>query len=60
MNNTDLSKRSSRSSRNVVVHGYLDVDMTMVADILRNRLDDLLSFVATIRLDLAGHGQREP
>ena len=43
--------------RNVVVHGYQDVDLAVVADIVRNRLDDLLSFVATIRRDLIGRRQ---
>ncbi len=35
--------------RNVVVHGYDDVDPDIVRDILAHHLDDLLSFAATIR-----------
>jgi uncharacterized protein YutE (UPF0331/DUF86 family) len=35
--------------RNVLVHGYDDVDLTVVREILDRRLDDLLVFVATIR-----------
>lgn len=31
--------------RNVLVHGYDDVDLAVVEDIVRNRLDDLLQFV---------------
>src|SRR5207244_1603687 len=31
--------------RNVVVHGYLDVDTGVVREILERHLDDLLSFV---------------
>jgi uncharacterized protein YutE (UPF0331/DUF86 family) len=34
--------------RNVLVHGYDDVDLAVVDDIVRNRLDDLLRFVAVI------------
>jgi len=42
--------------RNVVVHGYLEVDVTIVEDILQNRLADLLAFVETIRRSLANAG----
>ena len=35
--------------RNVLVHGYDVVDLDVVADVLRNRLEDLLEFVAVIR-----------
>ena len=35
--------------RNVIVHGYQDVDLGVVEDVLRNHLDDLLAFVAAIR-----------
>ena len=38
--------------RNVLVHGYQDVDLEVVRDILVNRLDDLLAFVRTIRARL--------
>lgn len=35
--------------RNVIVHGYQDVDLAILEDVLRNHLDDLLAFVAAIR-----------
>jgi len=35
--------------RNVLVHGYEDVDLAIVEDVLRNHLDDLLDFVAAIQ-----------
>lgn len=35
--------------RNIVVHGYGDVDVAIVRDIVEHRLDDLLAFVAAIR-----------
>ena len=38
--------------RNVLVHGYVDVELDIVADVLANRLDDLLAFVAAIRTRL--------
>ena len=45
----DLAARLSRMAgfRNVLVHGY-DVDLRIVEDIVRHRLDDLLHFVATV------------
>ena len=38
--------------RNVLVHGYDDVDLAIVEDVLRNHLGDLLDFVAAIRTRL--------
>ena len=35
--------------RNVLVHGYDDVDLRVVEDVVNNRLDDLLAFVAAVR-----------
>lgn len=35
--------------RNVVVHGYQNVDLDVLRDIVDNRLDDLLAFVAAVR-----------
>ena len=35
--------------RNVVVHGYADVDLNVVEDVVRNHLDDLLAFARAIR-----------
>lgn len=44
--------RAAVGFRNVVVHGYADVDVRIVRDVLTNRLDDLLAFVAAIRARL--------
>ena len=51
----ELADRLGRMAgfRNVLVHGYQDVDLAIVRDILVNRLDDLLGFVRTIRIRLA-------
>ena len=38
--------------RNVLVHGYDDVDLNVVLDVLEHRLVDLDSFVAAIRARL--------
>jgi uncharacterized protein YutE (UPF0331/DUF86 family) len=35
--------------RNVLVHGYDDVDLSIVRDVVDNRLDDLLQFVTVVR-----------
>ena len=35
--------------RNVLVHGYDVVNLAIVEDVVRNRLDDLLDYVAVIR-----------
>ena len=35
--------------RNILVHGYQDVDLAIVRDIVEHRLDDLLAFVGVIR-----------
>jgi uncharacterized protein YutE (UPF0331/DUF86 family) len=35
--------------RNILVHGYDDVDLQVVEDIVSNRLEDLLDFVRAIR-----------
>ncbi len=35
--------------RNVLVHGYDTVDLTVVEDVLRNHLEDLLEFAKIIR-----------
>jgi hypothetical protein len=39
--------------RNIAVHQYKDLDLDVVEDVIRNRLDDLLLFVETIRTHLA-------
>jgi len=48
--------RDMAGFRNVVVHGYETVDLRIVGDIVANRLDDLLEFVAAVRARLAGAG----
>jgi uncharacterized protein YutE (UPF0331/DUF86 family) len=35
--------------RNVLVHGYESVDLAVVEDIARSRLDDLLAFASAVR-----------
>ncbi len=35
--------------RNILVHGYGDVDLAVVRDVLDNHLDDLIRFVAIVR-----------
>jgi uncharacterized protein YutE (UPF0331/DUF86 family) len=35
--------------RNVLVHGYDDVDLAIVRDVVEHKLDDLLEFVAIVR-----------
>lgn len=42
--------------RNVLVHGYMVVDLDIVADVLRNRLEDLLAFVREVRAQLEKRG----
>ena len=41
--------RDMAGFRNVIVHGYQDVDLAIVEDVLSNHLDDLLEFVRSIR-----------
>jgi uncharacterized protein YutE (UPF0331/DUF86 family) len=48
--------RDMAGFRNVVVHGYETVDLRIVADVVVNRLDDLLAFVAAVRARLRGAG----
>ena len=35
--------------RNILVHGYQEVDLGIVQDVLEHPLDDLLAFVAAVR-----------
>lgn len=44
-----LVLRDLAGFRNVIVHGYQDVDLGVVEDVLRNHLNDLLAFVAAVR-----------
>jgi uncharacterized protein YutE (UPF0331/DUF86 family) len=39
--------------RNILVHGYRDVDLAIVRDVLEHHLGDLLEFVSRVRLALA-------
>jgi uncharacterized protein YutE (UPF0331/DUF86 family) len=41
--------RDMAGFRNVIVHGYQDVDLAVVEDVLRNHPGDLLAFVAAVR-----------
>lgn len=41
--------RNLAGFRNIVVHGYEDVALEIVKDIVRNRLVDLLDYVAAVR-----------
>ena len=47
----DLGQELRRMAgfRNVLVHGHVTVDSVIVRDVLANRLQDLESFVASIR-----------
>jgi len=38
--------------RNILVHGYGDVDLSIVRDVLENHLDELLQFAAVVRAKL--------
>jgi uncharacterized protein YutE (UPF0331/DUF86 family) len=38
--------------RNILVHGYTEVDVAIVRDVLEHRLDDLLRYAASIRARL--------
>jgi uncharacterized protein YutE (UPF0331/DUF86 family) len=47
-----LSLQDMAGFRNILVHGYDAVDLTIVQRILANNLDDLLGFVSAIRAKL--------
>ena len=44
--------------RNVLVHGYDDVDVAIVRDVVEHRLDDLLEYVTLVRRRLAAPARR--
>lgn len=46
------SLRDLAGFRNIVVHGYEKIDLRIVADVVRNRLEDLLDFVVAVRAGL--------
>jgi uncharacterized protein YutE (UPF0331/DUF86 family) len=50
----DLASRLREMAgfRNILVHGYQDVDLRIVRSIVETRLDDLVAFVQAIRLRL--------
>jgi uncharacterized protein YutE (UPF0331/DUF86 family) len=41
--------RAMAGFRNLLVHGYGDVDLLIVRDVVENHLDDLLAFVGVMR-----------
>ena len=41
--------RGMAGFRNVVVHGYQSVDLAILEDVVRHRLDDLLAYVNAMR-----------
>jgi uncharacterized protein YutE (UPF0331/DUF86 family) len=43
------SLRDMAGFRNILVHGYQEVDLGIVEDVLAHHLDDLLAFVAAVR-----------
>ena len=40
--------------RNILVHGYDDVDLEIVRDVLRHKLDDLIAFARAVRTRVLG------
>ena len=48
------SLRAAIGFRNVLVHGYADVDLNIVRDVLAHRLDDIVRFVEAVRERLTG------
>lgn len=44
--------RAMAGFRNVLVHGYADVDLEVVQSVLRSHLDDLLAFARAVRTRL--------
>jgi uncharacterized protein YutE (UPF0331/DUF86 family) len=48
--------RNMAGFRNVLVHGYDDVDLRVVRDVLANHLPDLERYVAAVRSGLSGRG----
>jgi uncharacterized protein YutE (UPF0331/DUF86 family) len=41
--------RAAAGFRNILVHGYADVDVNVTRDVLEHHLDDLLAFAKTLR-----------
>ncbi len=52
-----MNLRRAIGFRNVLVHGYTAVDVSVVRDVVENRLDDLLAFAAAVRARLGPIGE---
>jgi len=50
--------RAIAGFRNVIVHGYLDVDVASVHRLLNERLDDFSEFAGRVDRYLASQGRR--
>lgn len=48
------SLEAAAGFRNIVVHGYGEVDLAVLRDVAENRLEDLLAYVTVIRRRLPG------
>jgi uncharacterized protein YutE (UPF0331/DUF86 family) len=48
-NELAASLRAMAGFRNILVHGYEAVDLAIVEDVVRTRLDDLVEFVRSVR-----------
>lgn len=49
-----VNLRNMAGFRNVLVHGYQNLDLDILADALQNRLSDLIEFVNAIRARMRG------
>jgi uncharacterized protein YutE (UPF0331/DUF86 family) len=41
--------RSAAGFRNILVHGYAEVDVNVTRDVLEHHLDDLLAFASALK-----------
>lgn len=48
--------RAAAGFRNILVHGYAEVDARVTLDVLENHLDDLLGFARALRQSLVRDG----
>jgi uncharacterized protein YutE (UPF0331/DUF86 family) len=53
------SLRNMAGFRNVLVHGYDDVDLAVVADVLAHHLGDLDGFVTAVRRGVGARGAKD-
>ena len=51
--------RAIAGFRNILVHGYLEVDVTRLPRVLSERLDDFVEFADHVERHLAGAGEGE-